>query len=133
MEMIKGLDVDPPQVMIQVLLAEISLDKIDESGVTLNNNVGKIPINAGVSFAGSLVGGVTSAPYNISAEDLGPTLTALESQRRFNLLANPSITVANNEEGRIQVGQTVRLPEAIATFDTGIQNTSVVAEEVAPS
>jgi len=130
MEMIQGLDVDPPQVMIQVLLAEISLDKIDESGVTLNNNVGKIPINAGVSFAGSLVGGVTSAPYNISSEDLGLTLTALESQRRFNLLANPSITVANNEEGRIQVGQTVRLPEAIATFDTGIQNTSVVAEEV---
>jgi type II secretion system protein D len=130
MEMIRGLDVDPPQVMIQVLLAEISLDKIDEAGVTLNGNVGTIPVSAGVSFAGSLIGGVTDAPYNISAQDLSLTLTALESQRRFNLLANPSITVANNEEGRIQVGQTVRLPEAIATFDTGIQNTAVVAEEV---
>ena len=130
MEMIRGLDVDPPQVMIQVLLAEITLDNIDEAGVTLNGQVGTIPINSSLSFAGSLVGGVTGAPYSISSGDLNFTLTALQSQRRFNLLANPSITVANNEQGRIQVGQTIRVPEAIATFDTGIQNTAVVAEEV---
>ncbi|MCH2143631.1 MAG: hypothetical protein MK082_00650 [Phycisphaerales bacterium] len=130
MEMIQGLDVDPPQVMIQVLLAEITLDDTEEMGVTLNDRVGTVPISAGLSFAGSLVGGVSSAPYNISAEDLNFTLSALDSQRRFNLLSNPSITVANNEEGRIQVGQTIRLPEAIATFDTGIQNAAVVAEEV---
>ena len=130
MEMIRGLDVDPPQVMIQVLLAEITLDNNDEMGVTLNEKVGTIPIKAGLGLAGSLVGSLTDATYNISAQDLNFTLTALQSQRRFNLLANPSITVANNEQGRIQVGKTIRIPESIATFDTGIQNAAVVAEEI---
>ena len=130
MEMIRGLDVDPPQVMIQVLLAEITLDNDEEMGVTLNEKVGTVPISAGLGLAGSLVGSITDATYNISAQDLNFTLTALQSQRRFNLLANPSITVANNEQGRIQVGKTIRIPESIATFDTGIQNAAVVAEEI---
>ena len=34
-ELVKQLDAEPPQVMIQVLLAEIKLDNLDEFGVEL--------------------------------------------------------------------------------------------------
>ena len=69
-------------------------------------------------------------PFEVSARDLSLTLAAVEAQSRFQLLSNPSITVANNEEGYIQVGETLRLPEAVQTFEQGTQNTTVTPEEV---
>lgn len=130
MEMITELDIDPPQVMIQVLLAEITLDTGDQWGMTINDKVGVLPLSADMGFFGGILGGGVGSAFSIDANDLQLTLAAMESQRRFQLLSNPSITVANNEEGRIQVGETLRLPEAVATFETGIQNTTVTPEEV---
>jgi len=52
------------------------------------------------------------------------------AQGRLQLLSNPSITVANNEDGRIQVGQEVRLPDSVATFDTGTQSSSVTPQDI---
>jgi general secretion pathway protein D len=130
MEMITELDIDPPQVMIQVLLAEITLDNGDQWGLTVNDQVGVLPMRADMGFFGGILGGGVGSAFAIDSFELQLTLAAMESQRRFQLLSNPSITVANNEEGRIQVGETLRLPEAVATFETGIQNTTVTPEEV---
>lgn len=130
MDIIRELDIDPPQVLIQVLLAEITLDDDDESGITLNDRVGVLPMRADFGFIGSMLGGSISAPFSVSATDLSLTLAAVEAQSRFQLLSNPSITVANNEEGYIQVGETLRLPEAVQTFEQGTQNTTVTPEEV---
>ena len=130
MDIIRELDIDPPQVLIQVLLAEITLDDDDESGITVNDRVGVIPMRADFGFIGSMLGGSISAPFEVSARDLSLTLAAVEAQSRFQLLSNPSITVANNEEGYIQVGETLRLPEAVQTFEQGTQNTTVTPEEV---
>ena len=130
MEMIQELDIDPPQVMIQVLLADITLDNGNQFGLTVNDQAGILPLNATFGFAGGILGGGVGGAFAIDALDLKLTLAAMESQRRFQLLSNPSITVANNEEGRIQVGETLRLPDSVATFDTGIQNAAVVPEQV---
>jgi len=130
MDIIRELDIDPPQVLIQVLLAEITLDDDDESGITVNDRVGVLPMRADFGFIGSMLGGSISAPFEVSATDLSLTLAAVEAQSRFQLLSNPSITVANNEEGYIQVGETLRLPEAVQTFEQGTQNTTVTPEEV---
>ena len=71
-----------------------------------------------------------SGSFSVGFNDLNLVLSAMYAQGRLQLLSNPSITVANNEEGRIQVGQEIRLPDSIATFDTGTQSTTVQAQDV---
>ena len=133
---IKELDVDPPQVLIQVMLAEITLDDDSDFGVTLNEKVGVIPLkttgsanyNSGDVF--NLFNQPVTGSFSVGFSDLNLVLSAMYAQGRLQLLSNPSITVANNEDGRIQVGSEIRLPDSIATFDTGTQSTTVTAEDV---
>ena len=133
---IKELDVDPPQVLIQVMLAEITLDDDSDFGVTLNEKVGVLPLRTtgSVNYSSTDVFGAFSQPvsgsFSVGFRDLNLVLSAMYAQGRLQLLSNPSITVANNEEGRIQVGQEIRLPDSIATFDTGTQSTTVQAQDV---
>ncbi|MCP4496015.1 MAG: hypothetical protein GY825_04450 [Phycisphaeraceae bacterium] len=133
---IKELDVDPPQVLIQVMLAEITLDDDSDFGVTLNEKVGVVPLrtSGSVRYSSTDVIGAFSQPvsgsFSVGFNDLNLVLSAMYAQGRLQLLSNPSITVANNEEGRIQVGQEIRLPDSIATFDTGTQSTTVQAQDV---
>jgi type II secretion system protein D len=133
---IKELDVDPPQVLIQVMLAEITLEDDSDFGVTLNEKVGVLPLrtSGSVRYSSTDVIGAFSQPvsgsFSVGFNDLNLVLSAMYAQGRLQLLSNPSITVANNEEGRIQVGQEIRLPDSIATFDTGTQSTTVQAQDV---
>ncbi|MCP4837637.1 MAG: hypothetical protein GY895_23075, partial [Phycisphaera sp.] len=105
---IKELDVDPPQVLIQVMLAEITLDDDSDFGVTLNEKVGVVPLrtSGSVRYSSTDVIGAFSQPvsgsFSVGFNDLNLVLSAMYAQGRLQLLSNPSITVANNEEGRIQ-------------------------------
>ena len=128
---IKELDVDPPQVMIQVMLAEIVLDDDSDFGLTLNDKVGVVPLSAGLNFSSDdFFNQPVTGSFSVGFADLSLVLSAMSAQGRLQVLSNPSITVANNEDGRIQVGEQVRLPESIATFDTGTQSSTVIAEDI---
>ena len=128
---IKELDVDPPQVLIQVMLAEITLDDDSDFGLTLNDKVGTIPMKSSLEFSNSdIFNQPLSGSFSVGFSDLNLVLSAMYAQGRLQLLSNPSITVANNEDGRIQVGQEVRLPESISTFDTGTQSSSVTPTDI---
>jgi general secretion pathway protein D len=133
---IKELDVDPPQVLIQVMLAEITLDDDSDFGVTLNEKVGVIPLKTSgdANYSSGNIFNLFNQPvtgsFSVGFSDLNLVLSAMYAQGRLQLLSNPSITVANNEDGRIQVGSEIRLPDSIATFDTGTQSTTVTAQEI---
>ena len=128
---IKELDVDPPQVLIQVMLAEITLDDDSDFGVTLNEKVGVIPLKTTGRYGSpDIFNQPLTGSFSVGFTDLSLVLSAMQAQGRLQLLSNPSITVANNEDGRIQVGSEIRLPDSIATFDTGTQSTTVTAQEI---
>ncbi|HRP63602.1 MAG TPA: type II and III secretion system protein, partial [Phycisphaerales bacterium] len=46
-------------------------------------------------------------------------IRAMQSQGRLQVLSNPSVMAANNEVARIQVGETIRVPETLTISDTG--------------
>jgi type II secretion system protein D len=131
-EIIAELDIDPPQVLIEVLLAEITLSNEDDWGLTLNGDVGRLPLNTEFQFSSmDVIGGnPVIGSFSIGQKDLNLVLAAMQSQGRVQILSNPSITVANNEDARIQVGQQIRVPDSIATFDTGAQTSSVTALDI---
>jgi type II secretion system protein D len=142
------LDIDPPQVQIQVLLAEITLATSMDLGLEFTRfSVGDVDVAGGfglnkqafsplapkvpglAGLAPALFGSVAVPNIAIGSQDFDLLLNALAAQGRVELLSNPSVMVANNTEGKIQVGDTVRLPTSVS-FSAAGQQSAVSPEEV---
>ncbi|MBX3358763.1 MAG: hypothetical protein KF745_10065 [Phycisphaeraceae bacterium] len=112
---VRELDSTPPQVMIQVLLAEVSLDTASQWGVDFS--VGPFG-GEGYKIASLAAGtGVASAlgvpNLAVSSVDFELLIRALEVQGRLEVLSRPQILVKNNERARIQVGENVALANGV--------------------
>jgi len=124
-DVIQELDVDPPQVLIQVLLAEVTLDGGVDWGVQMDTSGGgSFAFNMTLAAPG-LATGLPAMTLGIS--DFSIVLKALENQGRLHILSNPSIMAANNETANINVGEIIYVPVGAQTYDTGL--TSVPLEE----
>ncbi|MHC4947838.1 MAG: secretin N-terminal domain-containing protein, partial [Planctomycetota bacterium] len=136
------LDVDPPQVLIQVLLAEVTLDDAYNWGVDLDFDfgAGSADVAGGYrlttgAFSGvsSAIGGVIAAnapTVSVTTGDFELLIKALQAQGRLQILSNPSVMTANNQPARIQVGEEIRVPESTIVSDTGSQSTAVIEKEI---
>jgi type II secretion system protein D len=145
-EMINKLDQQPPQVMIQVLLAEVTLDNSLELGMefalqdlqfTENATVGpNNTIEAGRHFdvvAGTDVGAAgsgTGFSFTITGEDFNFLFHALQGDSRIDVLSRPSIMVADNEKANITVGTRVPVVQNVTVSTGGIVVPSVTYEKV---
>ena len=129
-DIIQQLDIDPPQVLIQVLLAEITLDTSHDWGVDFSAeaDIGEFDLTGSFGLATRFVTGFGVPTLAIASDDFELLIRALQSQGRLQVLSNPSIMAANNESARIQVGETIRVPESIS-FDLGSQQSSVIPED----
>ncbi len=141
-DIIKELDVDPPQVLIQVLLAEVSLDSTESLGPELGRaNIGEFKVAAGMGnipgsggktgtqLLGSLFTNSGTPNVAIGSDDFELLINALASQSRVQVLSNPSVMVENNSKGYLQVGETIRLPSGVS-FSSAGQQSSVSPEDI---
>jgi type II secretory pathway component GspD/PulD (secretin) len=107
--LIKELDQPPPQVLIQVLLAEVKLDETNELGidwnVTTKWNKDRESVGAGTQFALAAQG--DGFNLSVAAGDLSFFLRALQSQGRLEVLSRPQILASDNQKATINVGQRV--------------------------
>lgn len=133
-QVIKKLDRRSKQVFVQVLIAEVSLDKSNEVGVQTGLIGGGSP-NSSLTIAGlydplgalTAVGGlltqggsaltpnITPTPLNITA-----VLKALDKRGLLNILSTPNILTSDNKEAEINVGENVPFQGAAtqSTFGT---------------
>ncbi len=133
--MIEELDVDPPQVLIQVLLAEVTLDSTREWAPDISGSFGiDTATVAGQSGLGTiadiLLGAMGVPSLEIATSDFNLLLRALESQGRLQILSNPSIMAANNQPAMIQVGENIGRAESQSLSDGGTQQTGVRFEDI---
>jgi len=130
-EMISELDIDPPQVLIQVLLAEVTLDSRDEWGVNLDLafDIGSTTVGGGFGFASTFLASAGMPNVAVAGDDFDLLIRAMQSQGRLQVLSNPSVMAANNEAAEIQIGETVRLPDS-TSFIQGQQQSSVSPEDI---
>ena len=148
--MISELDVDPPQVLIQVMLAEVTINSAEDIGLEFTRvqigdgyyGAGGFGLDKGafadgapqvpglLGLAPAMFAGVTGLPnIAVGGPDFDLLINALASQNRVQLLSNPSVMVANNTEGRIQVGESISVPQAVTVSAAG-QQSAVRSEEV---
>ena len=111
-EIIEELDSAQPQVLIQVLLAEITLDAVGELGIEWNQAVtkGDYNISNGTDFGVpnqlQSLGGFSTA---VSSSDFNFVLRALKTDGRLEVLSRPQIVTADNKPATINIGQRIPL------------------------
>ncbi len=111
-EMITELDQPQKQVLIQVLLAEITLEGKTEWGVQWNTkfdlrdkDTGESTGNDSLALdAKSVMGGLTAS---LTGDNWGFILRALQSDGRLEILSRPQILAADNQPATIDIGQRV--------------------------
>ncbi len=105
-QLIAELDKSQPQVMVQVLLAEVSLTGNSELGLewTHKNN----PYTAGIDLGGAkaITGSFSAA---LTGGDLSFLLRALKADGKVEVLSRPQIVTADNKPATINIGQRVPL------------------------
>lgn len=142
MQVIKKLDRRSKQVFVQVLIAEVSLDKSSELGLQTGLIGGGNPtsnltvagmydplgtlgtITGLLSAGGTLTPGITASPLNITA-----VLKALDKKGLLNILSTPNILTSDNKEAEINVGENVPF-QGSSTVTTGFQTTSVERKDI---
>ncbi len=144
-ELIRQIDRPEPQVMISVLIAEVSVDDRFELGVEFaaqdlhfsqNATTGRNGVIQGNGFdviAGTDIGaagaGFGGLSLTISGEDFAFLFRALDSQGQLEVLSRPTLLVQNNATGNITIGD--RVPIVSGTTSAGGQSsTQIQYEEV---
>jgi general secretion pathway protein D len=129
MNMIKELDTAPPQVVIQVLLADVTVDssntwaadfRVSGSGFNL------VGLAAGAGVATAL--GVPNLTFTSNDFDL--ILRALEAQGRLQVLSSPHIVARNNQLASINVGENIAIVQGVERTPQGGSRSDVTREDL---
>jgi len=111
-KMIDELDQPLPQVLIKVLLAEVTLTGRSDLGFEWdhsarngsNGAVRRFGTNFGVAGSFNTNGGFR---FSLTGGDVDLFLQALQTEGRLEVLSRPQILTADNQTGEINVGQRV--------------------------
>lgn len=132
LDMVRELDAAPPQVIIQVLLAEVTVDSRSQWGMDFRiKNFGGDAYNFGFLSAGSGVASALGVPnISFSSADFELVLRALEAQGRLQVLSSPHLTARNNERASINVGQNIAIVQGTERTPQGSIRADVTREDV---
>lgn len=125
-ETIQQLDIRPAQVLLEVLIAEVDLDRTTEFGIdwsvtgTVRNRRDSVQISGGIGVvpADSLLGRAGEfflKVVRLNDVDVRAVLRALASRSRVRVLSTPHVLALNNEEARILVGSEVPFSQSTRT------------------
>jgi len=133
MGIIKELDQPSPQVLIQVLLVEVSIDDTTDLGMdwSFKATNGNTSIGGGTDFGiqGQIasLGGFSVA---VSSGNFDFFLRALESTSRVEVLSRPQILAADNKTAQINVGERVPFITNSRVTDQGTVFNTISYENV---
>ena len=127
-ETIDQLDIRPPQVLLEVLIAEVTLDRANQYGINWQvftqrgvsgDSTRGVAIGVGPQrFSDTLLAGLQGLGVRLislgATYDVRAILRALATQTNVRVLSTPRVLALNNEEARILVGSEV--PFVSSTF-----------------
>ncbi|GIW73989.1 MAG: hypothetical protein KatS3mg103_0511 [Phycisphaerales bacterium] len=131
-DIVAELDAAPPQVLVQALIAEVTLDENASWGLDFDLfDFGGDMYDFGMSAAGTGVATAVGLPnLSLSSVDFNLAVRALQGQGRLEVLSRPVIQINNNEEGNILVGDDIAIIESVDTFESGRTQANVTRRDV---
>lgn len=129
---INQLDAVPLQVMINAVIAQITLSDatkfgVDWSRIAANAAVDPISTDTSTAFLpqAGLGGLLFTKSFIDGASQVDATLEAIAINNDVQLLARPSLTVTNNQEGEIQIGSQVPIQQGESIGTGGFATTNI--------
>lgn len=145
LETIKKLDIYPKQVLIEVLLAEITLDDSNKFGVEWGrflssgvpedhaqeillsarppaNPFNQVLAGAGLRYSIVKLGGRISAAINLAA-----------SEDRLKVISSPHIIASNNKEAKIQIGSSQPVLSSTYSYGSTTTEGTVLSSTTTPA
>lgn len=131
---ISQLDTVPLQVMVNAVIAQITLTDetkfgvdwsrvaADGQNISTTTSTDFVPGSGGVGGLGGLM---FSKSFVDGAARVEATLDAIAANNEVRLLARPTLTVANNQEGEIQIGAEVPVEQGQSISSGGIATTNI--------
>jgi general secretion pathway protein D len=111
------IDVLPRQVLIEVTIAEISLDSALQLGVEWNYVKGPGSLSTSLLSAKA---GVSGLQYVVGqTARWSAALSALASENKLNVLSSPSILASDNKEATINISTEIPVASSQYTYTTG--------------
>ncbi|HEV8266245.1 MAG TPA: secretin N-terminal domain-containing protein [Gemmatimonadales bacterium] len=122
-ETIQQLDVRPPQVLLEVLIAEVTLDRPSQWGInwqvfTSSDTTRRTTIGLGPQNLADSLGrlqGLGVQIIRLANIDVRAVLQALATTTNVQVLSTPRILALNNEQARILVGSAVPFTSSTLT------------------
>jgi general secretion pathway protein D len=120
------LDVLPRQVLIEVVIAEVSVDAKDEMGVAWEYTDSDETMDLNL-VSGSIK---SDSGLNLTLGQTGPlsaTLSALASNDKANILSAPLVLASDNKEARIDISTQIPVASAsiVTTGDNPLTQTTI--------
>ena len=129
-ETIQKIDIVPRQVMIEVLIAEVTLGDDLQFGIEWSIKAKVDKGFADFGFTSATIDPSKPAGFTFLGIDktglIRGFLQALASESKLNVLASPHILAADNREARIQIGQQV----PIVTTETPVSTTGTTGTSI---
>jgi general secretion pathway protein D len=138
-ETIRKLDIYPKQVLIEVMLAGITLDDTTQFGIEWSRFItGRSPGNSQEVVVGAqpptdpFTTALTSYGFRYSIVELGgraaAAIKAAATRGRLNVISSPNIIASNNKEAKIQIGSSQPILTSTYSSTTATTGTSGVIE-----
>ena len=126
LRVVQGLDVVASQVLIEAVIAEVTLNDNLQFGLQWQLAKQGTPT---ATFSSALAGGVAAAfpgfNYAVNTANIAATLSALNALTHVNVISTPSLMVLDNKTARLQIGDQVPITTQTAT-STVTANTAIV-------
>lgn len=134
---IEDLDRAVPQVLIKVLIAEVTHDNSLDLGMEfsgMNLRAGGKGFNSGSEFGvNTKIGaglGTNGFVFQLNEDNITAAIRALSTVTKLDVLSRPYILTSDNQEAQIMVGQSVPFVTNTQTFDTGAINNSIEYDDI---
>ena len=127
---ISQLDVIPLQVMVNAVIAQITLTEdtrfgVDWSRIANDAVLDPISTRTNTDFSPNLGGLMFTKGFLDGSARVEATLEAIAVDNDVRLLARPSLTVSNNQEGEIQIGAEVPVEAGESISAGGLSTTNI--------
>lgn len=116
-QILRQLDALPTQVLLEVVIAEVTLNDELRFGLRWAIESGEFRFNLSSLSAAFAGGGLPAAAF--ISNNVQVTLQALASITDVNIVSSPTITALNNQQATLQVGDQVPI---LTRQSTGIEN-----------
>jgi len=117
-KLLDDIDKPKPEVLIDIVVMEVSRDRIRTLGAVLPSTV-----SASISPSGSSTGLTLNSFASLTANDIavsisGASYTALASDSNTKVIQRPEIRVMDSEKASLRIGD--RIPIATGSFQSGL-------------